>query len=349
MEKTTSNNDLTNFLDNNKIQYASDVEVSKISWLKAGGIFKKLIFPLNVQEIVDLLEFLKKIKKKYYVIGNLSNIILRDGVINTPILNLKKINQIEQIQNGKDFITLKVGSGTSIYKFASFVSYNLEISGAEGLIGIPGSIGGGIYMNASSYGSCISDYVKEVKVITSNLENKTLTKQQMDFSWRKTVLHEKNGYLIYEVLFEIPIKKKKKKNFITQKINEIKYHRFNYQEKKLPNLGSLFATKDLYKDIKQASIAFFLLYYLNLFITKFIRKFLNEKYLLLFRKKIVKIYSKFLGINKNHEYGLSERTINCLVNKDTKNSTNAIILIKNLEKKIKKSQKLENIILENIE
>ena len=91
-----------------------------------------------------------------------------------------------------------------------------------------------------------------------------------------------------------------------------------------------------------------MLYFFNIIITKLIRKFLSEDYLIKFRKFLVGIYSYFIGINKKSSFKLSDRTINCIINNNSTNADEAIKIIRNYQKKIKYSQRLENIILEDI-
>ena len=114
------------------------------------------------------------------------------------------------------------------------------------------------------------------------------------------------------------------------------------------NINYLFATKNLYWDISKSSILFKILYLLYILITKLIIKFLSEKSLLRFRKFAVSIYSYCFGIKKNSSFKLSERTINCLVNNNSSSANEAIKIIKTYQKKIKYSQRLENIIVEDI-
>ena len=100
--------------------------------------------------------------------GNISNIIIRDGIINTPIINLHKLSNIFEKRTHEEF-KLKVNAGISIPKFSKYL-VNKGITAYEGLVGIPGTLGGGIVMNISSYGSCISDYLISVECIDENGE-----------------------------------------------------------------------------------------------------------------------------------------------------------------------------------
>ena len=129
------------FLNENNILFEENFDLKKKSWLKAGGKFELYIQPENLIDIKKIISFFKEKKIKFYVVGSISNIIFRDGIIKTPIINLKKFDKIKEINDLKDSIEFEISCGISIYKFVSNVSTNYKISGLEGLVGIPGSLG----------------------------------------------------------------------------------------------------------------------------------------------------------------------------------------------------------------
>ena len=337
------------FLKDQGINFIEDFDLKKKSWLKAGGTFEVFIQPNNLIQIKQILEFLKKNETKFQVVGNLSNIIFRDGKIRTPIINLKYYDQIKIIETEKDTINIEVCSGISIFKFVNFVSNNLKISCLEGLVGIPGSLGGAIYMNASSYGSFVSEYLKEVQIINQSCELIKLKKDDLKLEWRSTIFHKMKNFVILNMIFEFPKENISTLETISNKTQKIRNHRMKFQEKKFPNLGSLFATKDLYSDISKTSITYYLLNKANRILSKIILKLFNEKILISYRKILVKIYSFFFNVTKNDSFTLSDRTINCLINKGSPNANDAIKVIRKIQKKIKYSQRLENIIVDEID
>ena len=85
----SSKKKLFNFLSKKKIKFEKNFDLKKKSWLKAGGIFEYFIEPSTYEQIIDLVKFFKENDLDYYVVGNLSNIIFRDGNIETPIINIK--------------------------------------------------------------------------------------------------------------------------------------------------------------------------------------------------------------------------------------------------------------------
>ncbi len=343
----SSKNKLLNFLIKKEIKFEKNFDLKKKSWLKAGGIFEYFIEPSTYEQIIDLVTFFRENNLDYYVVGNLSNIIFRDGNIETPIINIKNYNEII-VEDEPNKFKVNACCGISIFKFVSFISQKLKISGLEGLVGIPGSLGGGIYMNASSYDSYISEYLKEIKYVNFDSEEIIIKKEDAKLEWRSSIFHNKKNIIILNAVFEFPKNNLADTEIINRKIEKVKKHRITFQEKKFPNLGSLFATKDLYKDISSSSILFKILYFFNIIITKLIRKFFSEHHLIKFRKFLVSIYSYLIGINKKSSFRLSDRTINCIINNNSKNADEAIKIIRNYQKKIKYSQRLENIILEDI-
>ena len=349
LEDTNTENIFFEFLKKKQISFIENFELKKNSWLKAGGTFRLYIQPKSLSEIKDLLNFFIKNKLKFYVVGNLSNVIFRDGIIKTPIINLKKYNQINVDQSQNDIIKINVCCGISIFKFVTFISNNLKISGLEGLVGIPGSIGGAIYMNASSYDSYISEFLKEVEVVNKEGHLKRLNIKEIEMEWRSSIFHKMREVIILNAIFEFPNKNILNTEVIKSRIHKNKNHRIKFQEKKSPNLGSLFATKDLYKDLCSSGLVYKLLYIFNKISTKIILKISNENSLLYFRKILVLIYSFFLNIKKEDSFILSNRTINCLINNGSSEADKAIKVIRKIQEKIGHTHRLENILIEEIE
>ena len=332
------------WLYKNKIKTIKNFKISSRSWLKAGGVIKNFITPKNQEDCIKVIKYFIDHKIDFYILGNISNTIIRDGIIHTPIINLNELSKIheEKIENG---YKLKVSAGTSLPKFAKYMTKN-GVTGCEGLVGIPGKVGGGVVMNCSSYGSCISDYLLSLDYLDDFGNKINIKKDECKFSFRNSLFLKKK-YLILDINFFFP-----KENYIGKEKTDIKMkkiidHRINFQEKLLPNLGSLFATKDLYKNLKKKILCFFFIYCLHKITSIIIYKFCKKK-ILNYRKIIVKIYKKLLKLDTTKKYSLSDTTINCIVNKGSVNADDAIDFVKNMKKKIGNFADLEIIILENI-
>ena len=337
--------ELQKWLVENEIEYKENIQIKFKSWIKAGGVIKNYITPKNINECSNLLKYFNNKKIHFYILGNQSNTIIRDGYIFTPIINLKNIDNL-RIFDEKNGIKVVVGSGVSIPRFSKTLSKK-GYTGTEGLLGIPGSIGGGICMNASSYESYLSNYLTNVNLMDIEGRVFNLKKKELEFGWRKSLVKEKK-YIVLNCEFHFP-----KDNYIgeykTQEISlKIMNHRKLFQENDLPNLGSIFASKNIYKDLSKLSFIFFILYYFYKIGSIFCFK-INKTNIFKFRSFVILIYLKLLGLEKNNNFSASNKTLNCLVNNGATSTSNGINFLKKFKEKTKKCLKIENIILDDID
>ena len=194
---------------------------------KLTGTIKEVVYPENEEE---LLEILKKIKnKKHKVIGNGSNLIFINNY-NGTIIKLDNLNQIEINEN-----IVKLGAGYNLIKLA-IKTANHSLSGLEFASGIPGTIGGAIYMNAGAYNKEMKDIVKEATIIDENENIKTLSNKELKFAYRKSILKEKKYICLNATLILEPKEKEEILNLIkTRKQKRLATQPLNY-----PNAGSVF-------------------------------------------------------------------------------------------------------------
>ena len=341
---TSNNNLLEKWLSENKIKFIKDFNIKYKSWLKAGGVVKTFITPYNETNCIKLIKFFYENKFEFYVFGNISNIIIRDGIINTPIINLHKLSDIFEKRTHEE-LKLKVNAGTSIIKLSKYL-INKGITGCEGLVGIPGTLGGGIVMNTSSYGSCISDYLVSVEYIDENGELFSLNKSEINFGFRKSLFQDQKC-LILNIDFLFPLKNLVGTEKTTKRSKKVIEHRSNFQENILPNLGSIFATYDLYKDLKKKNFLFYITYIIYKILSFLVYKF-SRKNFFTFRKFSVKIYSKLLKLDSSSNFFVSDKTINSLVNRGSSKGNDAIKFVKHMKKEVGNCSQLENIILDKI-
>jgi len=336
---------LSEWLDTNKIPYKKNYEIKHYSWIKAGGVIKNYITPETIDQCVNIIKFFKSNNKEFYIFGNQSNLIVRDGVIFTPIINLSKMNKISFEEDEKG-LNIVCDSGVSIPRFSKNI-IKRGFTGTEGLVGIPGSIGGGVCMNASSYGSEVCTYLKSVRVIDNYGNLQDLNKEELSLKWRGSIFKE-NKFLIVYVRFLIPKNKYIGEELTGKNSLKITEHRKTYQESNLPNLGSIFATKNIYKDLSKKNFTFFFVYLIYKILSVYYFNF-NKKKIQIFKTNFVKIYLKLLGLNKYENFSSSSKTLNCLVNKGSDSSTEAINFLRQFKKESKNCLNFENIILHEID
>ena len=192
--------------------------------MKIGGIAKKFIYVENKNELKDIFENNKNI----FLIGNGTNTLIDDKELDITFVSLKKLTDIEEIEEGK----IKVYSGLDFNKLISYMNIN-NYSGFENLAGIPGSVGGMVYMNGGAYGSEIFDCIEEIEIFDENHEIRTLKKEDINFSYRNTEIQEKN-WVVISATFRF------ERGFNLEKVIEIQKLRESKQPLDKPNLGSTF-------------------------------------------------------------------------------------------------------------
>ena len=172
-----------------KYQYQKKANLKKYNTYKIESLANYLIFPKDSQELLDLLKYLKKNNLKYIILGAGSNIILAKNNYDIVI----KLDNLNHISINND--TIVVEAGYSLMKLAREVA-TLGLSGLEFAGGIPGQVGASVAMNAGAYKQDMSSIVESVKIIDDNFQIKTLTKDELNFSYRSSLFKEKREYIL---------------------------------------------------------------------------------------------------------------------------------------------------------
>ena len=192
--------------------------------MKIGGVAKRFIVVENKEELKDIFEKYRNI----FLIGNGTNTLIDEGDLDITFVSLKEFNKVEELDEG----IVRVEAGLDFNKLIAFMNRN-NYSGLENLAGIPGSVGGLVYMNGGAYGSEIFDCIKEVEIFDENHQIRTLKKEDIKFSYRSTEIQDKK-WVIISATFEF------KRGFDLQKVIDIQALRESKQPLDKPNLGSTF-------------------------------------------------------------------------------------------------------------
>ena len=161
---------------------------------KVGGKAICAVVPEDEECLVILLQYLKKNSIKYKVLGNGSNVIFNDSGYNGVIIKLDNFNSLKIINN-----KVIVGAGYPFNKLAIRVS-RLGLTGLEFAAGIPGTVGGAVYMNAGAYKSDIGYVLTSIKVLTPNYEIKTMYNKDLDFHYRTSFLQKNKDYIFLPII-----------------------------------------------------------------------------------------------------------------------------------------------------
>ena len=197
---------------------------------KLSGNALALVMPETVEKLIILINYLKENNIKHKIIGNGSNLIFNtyyDGIL----INLSKFDNLEI---NKNIIT--VGAGYSLVKLAMKTA-KLGLTGLEFATGIPGTVGGAVFMNAGAYKSDMGYFVKSVKVLTPDYQIKTLTNKELAFKYRTSFLQKNPEYICLEATIVL---KKGKIDVIMNLINNRKKRRLDTQPLAYRSAGSVF-------------------------------------------------------------------------------------------------------------
>lgn len=158
--------------------------MSNYTFTKTGGPADYLAFPGNDQEVADLIKRANEAKMPVTIVGNASNMIIRDGGIEGLVILLTRIEEIQQTDN-----QLVVSAGTPLMT-VSEAAYQFGLTGLEFAAGIPGSVGGAVFMNAGAYGGEVSNVITEIKVLDELGDLHVLTGDEIRFSYRHSIIQE---------------------------------------------------------------------------------------------------------------------------------------------------------------
>lgn len=198
---------------------------------KVGGKAICAVVPEDEKKLITLLGYLKENNIKYKVLGNGSNVIFNNSGYDGVIIKLDNFNNLKIINN-----KITVGAGYSLCKLATRVS-RLGLTGMEFATGIPGTVGGAVYMNAGAYKSDMGYIVTSVKVLTPDYEIKTMINKELDFHYRTSFLQKNKDYICLEAVITL-IKGDSKD--IMELIEERKKRRIETQPLEYPSAGSVF-------------------------------------------------------------------------------------------------------------
>lgn len=209
-----------------------DVLLSKHTTYKVGGKAAAIIYPRNVNCLIKLMKMIKQDNVMFKIIGNGSNLLFSDKDFNGVIISLAEFNDVEFIGKNK----IKVGAGYSLMKL-SFLAAKKGLAGLEFASGIPGTVGGSVFMNAGAYKSDMGYIVQEVKVLTPDFKIITLENKEMGFHYRTSFLQKHPGYVCLEVIIRL---QKGDRKAIEEVIRERRKRRMEAQPLEYPSAGSVF-------------------------------------------------------------------------------------------------------------
>ena len=206
--------------------------MAKHTSFKIGGPAEVMAFPRDKDELAALLKTSALLDCTPVILGAGTNILAPDEGMKGLVICLKDcLAGMEQIEETK----IRVAAGVTMARMAVFAA-GLGLSGLEFAHGIPGTVGGGVYMNAGAYGGEICQVCESVEVMNVNGDITSYTAGEMDFSYRHSRL-ETEGGIVVGAVFAL---EKKPKEEIQTRMQELSLKRRTSQPLDMPSAGSAF-------------------------------------------------------------------------------------------------------------
>ncbi len=223
---------LQEYLNEEKIEYLSDFSTASISFLEVGGNAKYLIFPKSIKELCNLLCFIKDKGIKFFIVGNGSNVFFNDDGYIGAIISTRKLDKIRV--KGDKLIAM---CGALVTDCSVYALKN-NLSGMEFLFGIPGSVGGAIFMNSSAYERDMSGVVlKSIALDLNKGKLVTFDVSKHEFSPKRSIFSTNRELVLLSTTFQM---KRSIKQHIKSDMLKISSKRILSQPLEFGSCGSTF-------------------------------------------------------------------------------------------------------------
>ena len=228
--------EIIEYINKNNIgKILENEDLAKHTTYKVGGNAKLFVYPKNREKLVLLLKELKNKKIKYKILGNGSNTLFSDREYDGVIIKLDSFDKITYFRN-----LVKAEAGVNLIKL-SYQTIKRGLAGLEFASGIPGTVGGAIFMNAGAYKSDMGYVTKSIEVLTPKFEIITMTNKELNFHYRTSFLQKHSGYICLEATFEL---RKNDKDVLQEIVEDRKKRRLESQPLEYPSAGPVFRNPD---------------------------------------------------------------------------------------------------------
>ena len=218
------------------IEIKQDEPLMNYTYTKTGGPADWLAFPETIDQVKKLVDYVREHKMGLTVLGNASNLIVGDGGIDDLTIILTRLNKIEVHDNK---VTAQAGAS---YIATTEAARDSELTGLEFAAGIPGSIGGAVFMNAGAYGGETKNVVSEATVMLPDGTIKHFTNEELDFGYRHSSIQDNNG-VVLDATFAL---EPGKYDDIKARMDDLNERREAKQPLDLPSCGSVFKRPEGY-------------------------------------------------------------------------------------------------------
>jgi UDP-N-acetylmuramate dehydrogenase len=208
---------------------------------RIGGKCRALVMPSTKEEIIKVVSLLRETKTNFFVMGNGSNLLVSDEGFDGIVVSLKFFKGIEVLEEDDKTFTVRVMAGELMSSVGNYLARQ-GVEGFEFATGIPGTIGGGVRMNAGAYGGELKDILVNITAIAEDNTVVTLSNEELELSYRTSILAKKN-YICLDACFKL---NKGDSLDIKAKIKEYANSRKEKQPLNYPSAGSTFKRPEGY-------------------------------------------------------------------------------------------------------
>lgn len=204
--------------------------LKEYTYTKTGGICDVIAFPANIEEVKNIVLWIRENHVPLTILGNASNVIVQDNGIKGIVVMFDKMSHITINDT-----LVSVDSGVKLVDLSKVVLEH-SLTGLEFACGIPGNMGGGVFMNAGAYGGELKDIIHSVTVIDLEGRIKEYSNKDMAFGYRYSKIQETK-----EIILNTTLKLEHgEKEKIAEKMNELTILRESKQPLEYPSCGSVF-------------------------------------------------------------------------------------------------------------
>lgn len=207
-----------------------DEPLCKYTMTKLGGAADLLVIPGTIDETEATVRYAYENEIPLLLLGNGSNMVVRDGGVRGIVLHLSQLNAI-RIEGS--FVHAEAGA---LIIDVSKQAAAATLSGIEFACGIPGSIGGAMAMNAGAYGGEIKDIIVQATVLTKEGKRLVLSKDELELGYRQSIIST-NGYYVLSADFQLTVGDQE---VIDEKVSDLTFQRQSKQPLEYPSAGSVF-------------------------------------------------------------------------------------------------------------
>lgn len=207
-----------------------DSEMKNHVYFRVGGPVDILLIPESKEQVLKTIKICREKSIPFYVVGNGSNLLVKDGGIRGVVI---KLNELKNIRVEGDVLEAECGA---MLKDVSKEALKNSLTGLEFSCGIPGTVGGAVFMNAGAYDGEISHVIESAEVINDKNEVVVLSKEELELGYRSSIVMKKN-YIVLSAKFKL---KKAEISRIKETVDELTKRREEKQPLEYPSAGSTF-------------------------------------------------------------------------------------------------------------